>query len=66
MPNTPCVFPFKYGEGGKTYYGCADEGYGVSPSSHESHTVNCFRVQNSSDTPVLNFLDTFWTFLGSF
>ena len=66
MPNTPCVFPFKYGEGGKTYYGCADEGWGVSPSSHESHTVNCFRVQTLSDTPVLaffgHFLDLFRAF----
>ena len=51
MTNTPCVFPFKYGEGGKKYYGCVDYGYGVSPSSHESHTVNFFRVQTSSDTP---------------
>ena len=33
MPNTSCVFPFQYGEGGKTYYGCADKGYGVSPKS---------------------------------
>ena len=64
MPNTPCVFPFQYGEGGNTYYGCADVGWGVSPSSHESHTVNCFRVQTLCDTPVFACLDTFWTFLG--
>ena len=33
-------------------------------SSHESHTVNCFRVQTLCDTPVFACLDTFWTFLG--
>ena len=54
MPNTPCVFPFQYGEGGNTYYGCADVGWGVSSLSHESLTVN------------YPFVGLFWTFFGPF
>ena len=27
--NTSCVFPFQYGEGGMTHYGCVTYGYEV-------------------------------------
>ena len=29
--NTSCVFPFQYGEGGMTHYGCVTYGYEVFP-----------------------------------
>ena len=40
--NTPCVFPFQYGEGGVTHYGCVTYGYPVFFPMFYHKSIICF------------------------
>ena len=40
--NTPCVFPFQYGEGGVTHYGCVTYGYPVFFPMFYLKSIICF------------------------